>query len=67
LSPILHERARAGALSRSRAPDDPDLVAARQNLEALQLEKYVIAQASILRPEQREHIAKLLRAVGGAT
>lgn len=65
MSSILYERARIGALSRSRPDDDPELVTARQNLKALRLEKYVIAEARCLRREQRERIAELLRTAGG--
>jgi hypothetical protein len=67
VSDILHERARIGALSRSRANDDPELVAARQSLKALRLEEYVlkvVAEAPPLTPEVRDRIAQILR--GGA-
>lgn len=58
------ERARIASLSRSRTPDDPELVAARQNLTALRLEKFVIDVVPALRSEQRERIAELLRGTG---
>jgi hypothetical protein len=35
MSDILHQRARIGALSRSRTDDDPELVDARRNLAEL--------------------------------
>ena len=43
---VAHHRARTAALTRAirngeRPPDDPDLIDARQNLTALQLEEYV--------------------------
>ncbi len=59
-----HERARVAALTRSRAPHDPDLIDARRSLAAANLEKYVekvIAAAPPLTAEQRERIADLLQ------
>lgn len=61
------ERARvAGMSSRpNRAPDDPDLVAARRNMRALKLEAdilKVLAGEPALNEEQRNHIAEMLRA-----
>jgi hypothetical protein len=58
------ERARVASLSRSRAPDDPDLVNARLNLKAERLADHVarvVAQAPPLSPAQRDRIAALLR------
>lgn len=63
------ERAKVAALTRSRKSDDPELVTARQNLRALRLEEYVrkvVDQAPPLSDEQRDRIASLLRANGGA-
>ena len=68
-SSVAHHRARVGALSRDRAPDDPELVAARQNLRALSLEEHVrrvVAEAPPLSPEQLDRIAALLRSGGAA-
>jgi hypothetical protein len=68
VSKILHERGRIASLTRSRKPDDPELVAARQNLKALGLEDHVrkvLASAPRPTDEQLERIAALLRA-GGA-
>lgn len=62
------ERARVASLSRSRKPNDPELVDARRNLRALRLEEHVtrvVAEAPPFTDEQRERIAALLRA-GGA-
>lgn len=62
---ISYERGRVGALSRSRQPNDPELIAARRNLKALKLEEHirrVIAEAPPLTDEQRQRIAGLLRA-----
>ena len=58
------ERARTAALSRSRSADDPELIAARQNLKANRLEEHVariVASAPALSPEQCDRIAALLR------
>jgi hypothetical protein len=65
VSNALHYRAKIASLTRSRQPDDPDLVAARQNLKALRLEEHVrkvVAEAPPLTDEQRERITALLRA-----
>ena len=62
------ERARVASLSRSRSSDDPDLIAARQNLRAARLEDYIrrtVDQAPPLTAEQRERIAALLRPSAG--
>lgn len=67
MSTKFQERARVAALTRSRTPDDPDLVTARRNLAALSIEDYVskiVAEAPPLSPEQRDRIAAILR--GGA-
>jgi len=64
MSSKFHERARVASLSRSRTSDDPELVAARQNLKALRLEEYVlkvVAEAPPLTPETRDRIAAILR------
>jgi hypothetical protein len=64
-----HERARVAALSRDREPDDPALIEARRNLRAERLANHVrrvVAEAPPLSTEQRERIAALLRAGGGA-
>jgi hypothetical protein len=58
------ERARVASLSRSRTPDDPDLVNARRNLRAARLEEAVrraVDAAPELTPEHRERLAALLR------
>lgn len=36
-----HERARVASLTRSRTPDDPELVKARRNLKSIRLKLYV--------------------------
>ena len=58
------ERARVASLSRSRTPDDPDLIAARDKLKAERLEVYiakVVAAAPPLSESQRDKLAMLLR------
>lgn len=57
------ERARVASLTRSRAADDPELVAARQRLRAARYELHVqkiIADAPPLTDEQRHRVAQLL-------
>ena len=64
MSDILHQRARIGALSRSRTDDDPELVDARRNLAELRLAEHiekVLAAAPPLTDEQRTALAELLR------
>lgn len=64
-----NERARVASLSRSRTPDDAELVAARQRLKAARVEDYiaaVVATAPPLTIEQRDRIAALLVPAGDA-
>ena len=59
------ERARVASLTRSRKPDDPDLVAARRDLRAERLALYIrkaVDAAPPLTDEQRDRLAGLLRA-----
>ena len=65
---INHQKARVGALSRSRRADDPDLLDARQKLHAAKAEKYIrklLAEAPPLSDEQRTRLAELLAPVRG--
>ena len=58
-----HERAKVASLTRSRRPDDPDLIAARANLKYERLADHiarVVAAAPPLTPEQRDKLAVLL-------
>jgi hypothetical protein len=67
-SPVLSARGQVAALSRSRADDDPEYVAARQNLTALQLERHVrkvLANAPRPSDERLQRIAAILLS-GGA-
>lgn len=64
------ERARVAALTRSRNPDDPDLVAARTNLKAERLAAYIqrtVAEAPLMSEEQRDRLARLLRPTADPT
>lgn len=68
MSTWTHERARIASLSRSRKPDDPELIEARRNLRAVRLAEHVtkaLAAAPPLTDEQRQSIARLLTG-GGA-
>ena len=60
------ERARYASLTRSRDPDDPELLEARRNLRAERLADYIekiLAAAPPLTDEQRSRLAELLRPV----
>lgn len=59
-----HERARIASLSRSRTPDDPELVDARRNLKTERLADYIVRvvdDAPALSAAQRDRLALLLR------
>lgn len=67
MSAVTIGRGRVAALSRSRKPDDPELVDERRNLAAEVIAQHVakvVAKAPPLTTEQRDRIATLLR--GGA-
>ena len=67
MSSVTHYAGQVGALSRSRANDDPDLIQARHQLRVAKLEDHiakVVAEAPPLTDEQRDRLAVLLR--GGA-
>lgn len=58
-----HYRAQVAALSRDRAPDDPELIEARRNLRAVRLADHVekaLADDPPLTTDQRLSIARLL-------
>jgi len=68
-----HHRARIGALSRDRKPDDPELVDARRALAEIKLAEHIDKALSGWPPltdEQRAKLAELLKPVrvrnGGA-
>lgn len=57
-------RARVAALSRSRTPDDPELINARRDLKAARLEDQIratLADDPAPSDEQRDHLAALIR------
>ncbi len=63
---VAHHRARVGALSRDRRPDDSEFLAAKRDLAAANIEEYVnrvIAAAPPLSDEQRTRLAELLRPI----
>lgn len=69
MSTALEHRGRVAALSRSRRPDDPELIDARRQLAAANIASYVeraVAKAPPLTAEQRDRIAILLRNGGNA-
>lgn len=59
-----HFRGKIAALSRSRGPDDPDLLAARHGLRVAKLAEHVarvLAEQPPLTPEEIERVASVLR------
>lgn len=63
MTSVNHYKAKVGALSRSRPDDDPELVAARQNLRAERLVAYVektVREFPPLTREQLDRVAVLL-------
>lgn len=61
------ERARVASLSRSRTPDDPELIGARRNLAAENIAKCVarvVATAPPLTAAQRDRISRMLTGGG---
>lgn len=63
MSTWTHYRAQVATLSRSRPPDDPDLIEARRNLRAARLQAHVekaLTDAPPLTEAQRLNIARLL-------
>ncbi|QYJ04238.1 hypothetical protein KUV85_00725 [Nocardioides panacisoli] len=64
MSTIAREHARVASLSRSRKPDDPELIEAKRNLRAARLKAYVrrvVDSAPPLTDDQRDEIASILR------
>jgi hypothetical protein len=67
-STSIRARNRLNALSRYRAPDDPDVAAARRDLRAARAEEYIrkiVDAAPPLTAEQRARLAAILRPVDG--
>jgi len=64
VSKVMTHRGRVAALSRSRTPDDPDLIAARQELKTERLADFIrktVDAAPPLTPAMRDRLALLLR------
>ena len=64
MSKMFTERGRVAALSRSRRPDDPDLIDAHRRLTEARLEAYIrrtVDAAPLLSAETRDRLAVLLR------
>ncbi len=64
MSSWTHERARVASLTRSRKPDDPELVDARRNMRTERLAEYIkrtVDAAPPLTEDQRDRLALLLR------
>lgn len=64
-----NERAKIASLSRSREPNDPEIVSARQRLKAARLEDHVRAVVEAwppMTPEQIERVAVALRSPAAA-
>ncbi len=62
------ERARIASLTRSRRPDDPELLAARERMAALKVEADIaklVAKAPPLTAAQRDRLVTIIR--GGAS
>lgn len=68
MSSWTHHRSRIAALSRSRDPDDPELLNARRDLRDARLADRIRADVAAWPPltdAQRCRLAALLRPVGG--
>lgn len=64
MSAIKSGRGRVAALTRSRTPDDPELLSARRDLAADVIAQHVakvVAKAPPLTPAQRDRIGAILR------
>lgn len=62
-----HHRARVASLTRSRTPDDPDLIEARCDLKTARIADYItrtVDAAPPLTAAQLDRLALLLRAGG---
>lgn len=60
---VTHNRARVAALTRSRTPDDPELLDARRELVTEQLEAHIarqVAKAPPLTAEQKARLASIV-------
>lgn len=60
---VTHQRARVASLTRSRTPDDPELLDARRELVTEQLEVHIarqVAKAPPLTAEQKARLASIV-------
>jgi hypothetical protein len=67
MSEVLHYRAKVASLTRSRQPDDPELIDARRTLKSIRLEEHIRSVVETAPPptqEQRDKLAALLRPTG---
>lgn len=62
---IANARARIASLSRSRRPDDPDLINARRDLSAAKLEQYFARITAAAPPLTTAQKARLAALIGG--
>ena len=59
------ERAKIASLTRSRTPDDPELVDARRNLKAIRLEDHVRQVMATWPPLPDDQCARVAALLGG--
>lgn len=59
------ERAKIASLTRSRTPDDPELVDARRNLKAIRLEDHVRQVMATWPPLTDDQCARVAALLGG--
>lgn len=63
MSTAISHRGRVAALTRSRSADDPDLLDARRDLKAANIQTWLqkqLSEAPPLNTHQRENLARLL-------
>jgi len=65
LSTWTHERARVASLSRSRTPDDPELIDARQKLRTERAAAYITKTVDAAPPLTPAQLNKLCLLLGG--
>lgn len=61
------ERARVASLTRSRTPDDPDLVDARRNLKAARLEHHIESTLAAWPPLTEAQVDRVVAILRGAS
>lgn len=60
---VAHQRARIGSLCRSRAADDPELLAARRELATATIGEFIERTLASVPPLSREQRARIVEAV----